>query len=76
MKARLAVVLCSLLVFGCARGLDTAERAGQACEADADCNPRQADADVSCGWLKLCVAGRCEVASDAGGSQLVVCRPE
>jgi hypothetical protein len=63
----------ALLLFGCARDLKSADAPGEPCEADAECNRGADGAVASCGWLRLCIAGRCEARTDAGGSHLVVC---
>jgi hypothetical protein len=63
----------ALLLFGCARDLESADGPGESCEADAECNRGADGATASCGWLRLCVAGHCEARTDAGGSHLVVC---
>jgi hypothetical protein len=71
-KSRVAIALCALLPFACARDLNATDPPGQPCEADDDCNERD-DAAATCGRLRLCIAGRCEHMTDAGGSHVVVC---
>jgi hypothetical protein len=73
MIARRTFALGSLLLLGCAPDLATSDTPGQPCETDVDCNPGADGSLEPCGWLRLCVAGRCEVPSDAGGSKLVFC---
>ncbi len=75
MNARAAIALCALLPLACARDLNATDPPGQPCEADDDCN-QSADAALTCGWLRLCIANRCEHMPDAGGSHLVVCPPD
>ena len=63
-----------LFAAACARELPAPPAAGEPCESDADCDAEPDAADGSCGFLRLCVQGRCEVATDAAvGSRLVVC---
>jgi hypothetical protein len=75
-KVRAAIALCALLPFACARDLKATDPPGQPCEADVDCNERDDAAAATCGWLRLCITGRCEQSTDAGGSHLVVCPPD
>jgi hypothetical protein len=75
MRVALAVVVASLLVAACARKPYAPGARGEVCAKQDDCN-RDADGGVRrCGALRLCVAGRCEAASDAGtsGSRVVAC---
>jgi hypothetical protein len=77
MRAVLIVVSC-LFVAACARKPDAPGARGDACRTQDDCN-RDADGGVRrCGVLRLCVAGHCEAALDAGapGSRVVACKQD
>jgi hypothetical protein len=69
------LLAAALLALGCARKPDAPVAHGEVCRSQDDCN-READGGVQrCGVLRLCVAGHCEAASDAGthGSRVVAC---
>jgi hypothetical protein len=77
MRARALPMLLLLLSApaSCARAPEAPDRTGRSCDTDADCN-RGAAADASaCGYLVLCVAGRCEVDAGAGARPVVCERP-
>jgi hypothetical protein len=68
----LVVTLLLLVLAGCAREPRAPERTGDACDSDSDCNRAEASADGgACGWLRLCVAGRCEIENDAAPRTIV-----
>jgi hypothetical protein len=71
---RLSLALVLSFALGCARARDSAEGPGQPCETDSECNHPPDGGSPSCGFLRLCISGRCEASTDAGGSQLLICR--
>jgi hypothetical protein len=73
MISRRVCALGPLLLLGCAPDLAASDAPGQPCETDVDCNYRADGSPETCGWLRLCVTGRCEAPADAGGSTLVLC---
>jgi hypothetical protein len=74
-RVALVVVVGFWVAAACARKPDAPAARGDVCATQDDCN-RDADGGVRrCGALRLCVAGHCEAARDAGpsGSRVVAC---
>lgn len=74
MRAAL-LVAAWLLALGCARKPDAPAARGEVCRTQDDCNRKPDGGVLRCGVLRVCVAGRCEAARDAGtpGSRVVAC---
>ena len=50
---------------GCAASRSEPDAVGASCDASADCVASDA-AEAQCGFVRLCIAGRCEAVDDAG----------
>ena len=66
-----ALVACGLLwsaaciLVGCAARRTEPDAVGASCDASADCATVD-EAGPQCGFIRLCIAGRCEAVDDAG----------
>lgn len=69
------IAACCLLALACARRPEAPEARGEVCRTQDDCNADTDGGVRRCGVLRLCVAGHCEAALDAGarGSRVVAC---